>query len=134
MYGVHISYFFVKNTLQMLENYGIIIIEWESIIIKKRKYAAPRHIYNRLTQLLLCKHMFGQGPFGNYLHSSLACVRACASSGVGKVCSSLPRLGGKKFEARNPYVLRLKWQFWWKNKVSKKLIFLKTWQYLKKMI
>lgn len=35
MHGVYISYFFVKNTSQTLEKYGIIIIEWESIIIKK---------------------------------------------------------------------------------------------------
>ena len=107
MYGVHISYFFVKNTLQMLEKYDIIIIEWESIIIKKRKYAAPRHIYNRLTQLLLSNICSVGAP----LHSSLACVRACASSGAAPSCSSYPRLGGKKFEARNPYVARLKWQF-----------------------
>ena len=77
MYGVHISYFFVKNTLQMLEKYGIIIIEWESIIIKKRKYAAPRHIYNKLTQLLLsniCSVLTHLGII--YTAPSRACARA----------------------------------------------------------
>ena len=88
MHGVYISYFFVKNTLQTLEKYGIIIIEWESIIIKKKKIASLYSnnylilqllgaINNRLTQLLLSNICSVRAPLETfYTAPSRACARA----------------------------------------------------------